>query len=92
MVARERRYVLSIALGFIADSILPRVEDPWPESIGLEFPFTMAGAGTVLAGIVYGEASQMRRDRASHRGGIYGFGVGAVIYALSLFSQVASGL
>jgi hypothetical protein len=84
--------VFSIAFWFIAGSILPRVEDPWPESIGLEFPFTMAGAGTVLASIVYGEASHTRRDRASHRGGIYGFGVGALIYTLSLVSQVASGL
>ncbi|MGC1852283.1 MAG: hypothetical protein WA687_07580 [Solirubrobacterales bacterium] len=84
--------MLSIALWFFATSIIPRVENPWPESIGLEFPFTLAGAGTIFVGFIYAEASQARRDRASRQGGFYGFVVGSLIYAFSLVNQIAFGL
>jgi hypothetical protein len=84
--------VFTVVQWILVASVIPRVEDPWPASIGLEFPFTMAGVGTVLAGLIYAEASQSRRDRASHKGGLYGFGVGALIYALSLLNQVAFAL
>ena len=75
----------------VAGSIFPRVEDPWPDSIDLGFPFMLAGAGSILAGVVYAEAPQAQRDRAINRAGIRGFRLGAAIYALSLLVQVMSG-
>lgn len=69
-------------------SIFPRVEDPLPESIGLGFPFALAGAGGLLAGVIYVEASPARRNRAINLGGLAGFGVGVAIYLLSLLIQV----
>jgi hypothetical protein len=73
-------------------AILPHVRDPWPHSIGLGFPFVLAGAFGVLADVVYAEASQAQRDRASNKAGILGFRLGAGIYAVSLLVQVVSRL
>jgi hypothetical protein len=63
---------------------LPRVQNPWPESIGLSFPFSMAGAGGVLAGMIQADASQPERDRAIRVGNLWGFRLGALFYAASL--------
>jgi hypothetical protein len=71
------------ALLFVG-SILPRVEDPWPHTIGLEFPFALAGAWGILADVIAAEAPQEQRDRAIRRGGVYGFRAGAGLYAVSL--------
>jgi hypothetical protein len=79
-------------LELLTGSILPHVEDPWPDRIGLGFPFAVAGAFGVLAGVLYAEAPQAHRDRAVSRGGIWGFRVGAMFYVVSLLVQVASGL
>lgn len=76
----------------ILASLLPRVEDPWPDTIGLEFPFALAGVVGVLAGFVRAEASNADRDRAIRQGGLHGFRAGALFYALSLFNQVLSGV
>lgn len=82
--------VFLIAQWLLLDSIFPRVEDPWPESIGIGFPFTVAGAFGVLANVIFSEAPQQQRERAIRLGGVYGFQFGAVIYVLSLIVQVAS--
>jgi len=68
---------------------LPRVQSPWPESIGLGFPFAMAGAAGVLASMIQPEASQADRDRAVRVGNLWGFRAGAALYILSLIFQVA---
>lgn len=70
--------------------VWPEVEDPLPDRIGLGFPFAMAGAGGVLASIVHSESSPARRDRAINKGGVIGFGLGAVAYLLALVIQVGS--
>lgn len=81
-----------IDLWHLAASILPHVENPLPESIGLGFPFTVSGAGSMLAGVINAETPQRQRERAMNRGGVYGFWIGGLLYALSLLTQVVSGL
>jgi hypothetical protein len=54
----------SALAGFLFGSVFPRVEDPLPKSIGLGFPFALAGAGGVFAGVIYADASPMTRNRA----------------------------
>jgi hypothetical protein len=73
------------------DAVFPRVEDPWPKSIGLGFPFALAGAGGVLAGAFYADAPSARRDRAVSLGGLWGFRLGAALYLLSLGVQIVFG-
>lgn len=79
----------AIELAIFVASILPRVENPWPDTIGLELPFAMAGAGGVLASVSYAEVAQVERDRAISRGGLRGFRLGAAFYVLSLLNQIA---
>ena len=69
-------------------SILPRVENPLPKTIGLGFPFALAGAVGVLAAVIHAEASDARRDRAIRLGGLWGFRLGAAIYAIALAAQI----
>jgi hypothetical protein len=83
--------MVPVAFLFLA-SVFPRVEDPWPDTIGLEFPFTAAGIGGVLAGVIYARAREEERNEATGTFGLYGFCLGAVFYALSLLNQVVSGL
>jgi hypothetical protein len=67
---------------------LPRVQSPWPESIGLGFPFAMAGAAGVLASRIQPEVLQAERDRAIRVGNLWSFRLGAAFYLLSLAFQV----
>jgi len=73
-------------------ALLPRVEDPWPETIDLGFPFAMAAAGCVLAGAVFFLAAEKKRERAIKLGGFLGFSLGSVFYFASLLIQVMSSL
>jgi hypothetical protein len=73
-------------------AILPRVEDPWPETIGVELPFATAAAGSILAGVAYSLASQEKWERAIKLGGLFGFCIGSVLFFVSLPAQVVSGL
>jgi hypothetical protein len=75
---------------FLFGSVLPRVEDPLPKSIGLGFPFALAGAGGVFAGVIYADASPVKRNRAISVGGQIGFWLGMAFYFFSLAVQVAS--
>lgn len=73
-------------------AVLPRVEDPWPDTIGLGLPVMTATAGTVLAGVAFTKATQERRDGALRWGLFLGFLVGAVLYLVALLAQVVSRL
>jgi hypothetical protein len=81
-------FFVDVALTLV--SLLPRVADPWPDQIGLDFPFFTAGAGGVLASAFYASGSTARRDEAIRDGGTWGFWLGALFYALAFFNQVAS--
>ena len=78
--------------GLLFGSVFPRVEDPLPKSIGLGFPFALAGAGGVFAGVLYADASPVTRNRAIGRGGQIGFWLGMAAYFVSLAAQVGSSL
>ncbi len=82
----------AIDWGYAIGAILPRVEDPWPERIGLGFPFMTSGAAAVAAGAFLVEMRPARRDRIVSRFSQAGFWVGAALYLLSLLNQVASNL
>jgi hypothetical protein len=88
----QGRSVSVIDLWHLAGAIFPHVRDPWPESIGLGFPFATAGAGNLIVGVVLVEASPERRDRLANRAGAWGFVGGAGLYVLSLLVQLLSAL
>jgi hypothetical protein len=76
----------------LVNSIFPRVEDPWPDRIGLGLPIVLAGAGTALGGVIYASAPRVRRERAMGRFSAWGFWVGVLFYAMSVVAQVLSSL
>jgi hypothetical protein len=82
----EHRRVLAVLL---LASVLPEVESPLPPRIGLGFPFSSAGAGSVLVGIAHIASSPPRRDRAIRMGALVGFALGAGLYFAALLVQVA---
>jgi hypothetical protein len=88
--AGQRGGMLAAAMELLAGSILPRVEDPWPDAIGLELPFVLAGAFGVIARVIHAEAPERRRDKAIGKAGVGGFWCGALLYLISLVVQVAS--
>lgn len=73
-------------------SALPRVEDPIPETIGFGSIVFAAGAGGVVAGVVYARSPAAQRDEAVRKGGLWGFWIGLLLYLLALFAQVGFGL
>ncbi len=81
----------AIDLWHLSASILPHVRDPWPQSIGLGFPFTLSGASSILAGVVCAELPQPQRDRIVIRFGVYGSWIGALFHALALLVQLGYG-
>jgi len=81
-----------IDLAVLFASVFPTVEDPWPDTIGVELPFAFAGAGGVLADLKHTEAGGPERDEAVRRGGVRGFRVGAAFYAIAVINQLAFGL
>lgn len=88
--AWQLRRMVSIGLWLVFASVFPRVEDPWPASIGVGFPFAVAGALGSLADLVYADSSPAQQDRASRKGGVYGFRLGLLIYIASLLVQLLS--
>jgi len=71
-------------------TILPRVEDPIPDTIGIGALFSAAGAGGVVA-MVAGSAlgiSRARQDQWARTGVSIGFAVGAAIYVTALLGQL----
>lgn len=82
----------AIAPWLLVLAVLPRVEDPWPDTIGVELPIATAAAGSVLAGVAYSLSAQEKRERAIRLGGLSGFCVGSALYFVSLLAQVVSSL
>jgi len=80
----------AIEIALTIASIFPRVVDPWPGVIGLEFPFAAAGVGGVLANAFHADGSATERDEAIRDGGLWGFWLGAAFYAFAFLNQVAS--
>lgn len=78
--------------GLLLASVLPHIEDPWPDRIGLGLPIATAGAGGVLAGVIHAESPAATRDRAIGKGALFGFRAGAAVYLLSLAVQVGSSI
>jgi hypothetical protein len=81
-------FAIAIGLWLLNDSFLPRVEDPWPETVGLDLPFMLSGASAALAAIVYFEAPSAKRSRAVRKSSLIGFCIGALIYVISLVNTV----
>lgn len=79
-------------LVLILASTLPTVENPWPDTIGIEVPFAFAGAGGVLADLKHAEGGGSARDEAVRKGGIRGFRVGAGFYVLAVINQLTFGI
>jgi hypothetical protein len=84
--------VLADHLPLPVATLMPRVEDPWPDSIGLEFPVGLAAAFAVMAGVVKTGASKADRDRAISQAGLTGFLLGAGLYLVALVIQIGSAL
>jgi len=82
--------VLAVGLVLLVISLLPRVEDPWPSTIGIEFPFTCSSACGIAVAVLFADSPAARRDRAIRRGGVFGFYGGALLYLLSLAVQLGS--
>lgn len=76
----------------LLSSIMPRVEDPLPDEIGLGVVLILAGAGGILGGVLFTASTQERREWAANRGGVIGFGIGLAIYLLALVVQLISSL
>jgi len=72
--------------------VLPRVEDPWPDAIGLGFLTTAAGTGALLALLAFATSDPRRRERAVLLGTVVGFGLGGAFYLVSLAAQLLSDL
>lgn len=73
------------------ESVVPRVENPLPERIGIGFPFTLAGMGSVLGDLARLRGSGRERDRGARVGTAIGFELGALGYATALTVQLLSG-
>jgi hypothetical protein len=80
--------VLSIWLVLLTGAVFPRVEDPWPDRIGVNLPVTLGGAFGFLAGVLFATSSEERRNRAIRNGGVAGIVIGLVFYLVSLAVQV----
>jgi len=79
-----------IGAWLLVGSVFPHVQSPWPTSIGLGFPFAMAGAAGSLTDLIYSEVPSAHRDRISRKASGLGFRAGLFIYGLSLLVQLIS--
>lgn len=83
---------LAALLATTVATVLPQVRDPWPETIGVDFPFTLAGAVSVGALVVAELTDRPKRvrDRWTRTGLTYGFLAGAAFYLVALLAQLLS--
>jgi hypothetical protein len=82
--------VLPLVLALLLGSFPPRVEDPLPDSIGLSFPLTLAGALSVILSTLNTHVPAEQRDRRARLGGLAGFWIGVAVYVFSLTVQLIS--
>lgn len=68
----------------LISSFFPEADDPFPDRIGPDAPFTWAGAGGVVASVLFAGASSSKQERAISWGGVIGFVFGGGLYLLSL--------
>lgn len=73
-------------------SIVPRVEDPILEEIGLDAPFALAAMGAALFGLFPFDSPREKRERAMGRGALLGFTIGFALYVIALLVQIGSSL
>jgi len=71
-------------------NVVPRAEGPLPDSIGLSFPFTAAGAGGVIGGLVRPGATAPQRDRLVSVLSAWFFWGGTVVYGVVFAYQLLS--
>jgi hypothetical protein len=81
-----------VAVILLFSGVFPEVKDPWPSSIGLDFPFAVAGAFGVLASARSSEKSDAERSREINKAGVAGFRLGVGLYVLSFLNQLTFGL
>ena len=84
--------MLSIWLLLLTSSVFPRVEDPWPDRIGVNLSITLGGAFGFLASVLFAAEPEARRNRAIRNGGLIGIALGLVFYLVSLIVQICSEL
>jgi hypothetical protein len=70
--------------------VLPHVEDPWPRSVGISLPFTLAGGGGMLANVLFAGRAPEDQAQLTSVYGIRGFWAGTVGYFLLLLNQLLS--
>jgi hypothetical protein len=70
--------------------VLPKVENPIPDTIGLGAIFSLAGAGGVLSLVIATLLGfpDRQRDAWSRWGMALGFAIGSGVYLISLLAQV----
>jgi hypothetical protein len=73
-------------------ALLPRVENPWPDTIDLELPFALGTACGALIGALYFRAPRRRRQHAMEAGFVAGFLLGSAFYLVALAAQLISSL
>jgi lipopolysaccharide export LptBFGC system permease protein LptF len=76
----------------LALAVLPRVEDPWPDTISFWLPVSTAGLGMTLAAVLFVRSPRERREDATRLGIFWGFVVGLLFYVIALAAQVISSL
>jgi hypothetical protein len=81
---------VAVLIALALAAIVPRVEDPWPDTIGTELPFAFAAAGGTLAGMVCSFAAREKWEWAIKIGALLGFCIGVAFYCVALVVQVAS--
>jgi hypothetical protein len=62
--------MLGVGLISFVTSLFPRVDDPWPDAVGLELPIVTTGVGCVVASVLYARAPKAKRDEAIRYGGL----------------------
>jgi hypothetical protein len=78
-------------LGIPLNVLLPRVEDPIPDTIGLGAIFSAAGAGGVLLLVLASLVGlpDWERDAWGRKGMVGGFLVGSLLYLVALAAQLS---
>lgn len=83
---------MSTALHLIVwlGALVPRVDDPWPSHVGVSLPFTTAGVGSVVGGMLNPDAPPAARDRRANWFSFWGFWAGALFYILAFILRLTS--